>query len=104
MAAKAIVSVNSSYGAYTGGDPKGFYPDRFANDLLNDVLLINGNVIARGEFGMVPASEPDSARREYESARKQDRKEIERLTRKNEETEKRFGEWAAGIGENILIN
>ncbi len=104
MAAKAIVSVNSSYGAYTGGDPKGFYPDRFANDLLNDVLLINGNVIARGEFGMVPASELDSARREYESARKQDRKEIERLTRKNEETEKRFGEWAAGIGENILIN
>lgn len=95
MAAKAIVGVNSSYGAYTGGDPKGFYLDRFANDLLNDVLLINGNVIARGEFGMVPASELDSARREYESARKQDRKEIDRLTRKNEETEKRFGEWAA---------
>ena len=68
------------------------------------MLLINGNVIARWEFGMVPASELDSARREYESARKQDRKEIERLTRKNEETEKRFGEWAAGIGENILIN
>ena len=95
MAAKAIVSVNSSYGAYMDGDPKGFYLDRFANDLLNDVLLINGNVIARGEFGMVPASELDNARREYESARKQDRKEIERLTRKNEETEKRFGEWAA---------